>query len=237
MELVHIIDGQPKADSLTVAEVFGRQHKDVLRAVEQLDCSEDFRGRNFALSTYRPENGKRYYPLIQMTRDGFTFLVMGFTGKAAAEWKEKYIAAFNMMEQRLRGQAPDLNNPAQLRVLLLDYSEKVLALEADLSEAAPKVAAYERIALADKSLCITDAAKTLQMRPKDLFAWLQRPKWIYRRAGVAHWIGYQDKIQQGLLEHKVTEITRSDGRSDIHEQVRVTPKGLAKIAERAEIAA
>ncbi|RIJ16230.1 hypothetical protein D1227_12650 [Henriciella mobilis] len=172
-----------------------------------------------------------------MTRDGFTFLVMGFTGAKAAEWKEKYIAAFNEMEARLRGQQPDLNNPAQLRGLLLDYSERVLSLEADLSEARPKVEALERIALADKSMCITDAAKTLQMRPKDLFAWLQRHKWVYRRAGVAHWIGYQDKIQQGLLEHKVTEITRSDGRADIHEQVRVTPKGLARLAEKVKEAA
>lgn len=230
MELVQIIDGQPKADSLTVAEVFGREHKNVLQAVEKLDCSEEFRALNFQLSTYRPDNGKRDYPLVQMTRDGFTFLVMGFTGAKAAEWKEKYIAAFNEMAQRLRGQAPDLNNPAQLRVLLLDYSERVLSLEADLSEAQPKVAAYERLAMADKSLCITDSAKALQMRPKDLFAWLQQNKWIYRRAGVAHWIGYQDKVQQGLLEHKVTEITRSDGRNDISEQVRVTPKGMTRIA-------
>jgi len=127
--------------------------------------------------------------------------------------------------------APDLNDPAWLRGALLEYSERVLALEAEANENRPKVAAYERIAGGDGSLCVTDAAKTLQMPPRDLFARLSAMKWIYRRAGCAHWVAYQDKLQRGLLEHKVTEVTRSDGSAKITEQVRVTPKGLAKLAE------
>lgn len=233
-DLVSVIDGKPMADSRTIAELFEKDHGKVLRSIETLDCSDQFREANFGLSTYRPENGRRDYPLCQMTRDGFTFLVMGFTGSKAAEWKEKYIAAFNELERRAN---LDLTNPAQLRGLLLDYSEKVLALEADLSEAKPKADALDRIATADKSMCITDAAKHLQMRPKDLFAFMRQHKWIYRRAGVAHWIGYQDKVQSGLLEHKVSEITRSDGQSDIREQVRVTPKGLTRLASLQEKAA
>ncbi|MEO0955703.1 MAG: phage regulatory protein/antirepressor Ant, partial [Pseudomonadota bacterium] len=180
-ELVKVIDGKPMADSLTVAEVFGKRHDDVMRAVRNMDCSSEFRDRNFAGSTYRPENGRRDYPLYNMTRDGFTFLVMGFTGAKAAQWKEAYIDAFNKLEKR-SGKL-DLNDPSQLRAALLDYSDRVIALEADLSEAKPKVAALDRIATADKSLCITDAAKHLQMRPKDLFHWLKMNKWIYRRAG------------------------------------------------------
>lgn len=232
-ELVKVIEGTPMADSLTIAEVFEKRHDDVMKAIRNLDCSAKFRERNFAGSTYRPENGRRNYPLYNMTRDGFTFLVMGFTGAKAAQWKEAYIAAFNKLE---RGSGVlDLNNPNQLRAALLDYSDRVIALEADLSEAQPKVEALDRIATADKSMCITDAAKHLQMRPKDLFHWLKMNKWIYRRAGVAHWIGYQDKIQSGYIEHKVTEITRSDGSTNIKEQARVTPKGLSRLAQVAAL--
>ena len=90
--------------------------------------------------------------------------------------------------------------------------------------------ALDRISEADGSLCITDAAKALQKRPTDLFAYLRAEHWIYRRAGTAHDVGYQSKVEQGLLEHKVTTVTRPDGSEKITEQVRVTPKGLARLA-------
>ena len=63
-----------------------------------------------------------------------------------------------------------------------------------------------------------------------LFSWLSGNKWIYRRVGGSGWVAYQDKIQQGLLEHKVTTVHKDDGTEKITEQVRVTAKGLAKLA-------
>jgi len=65
--------------SLKVAEVFGKEHKNVIQSIEQLDCSEDFRKLNFQLSSYSVPNNRRPYPMYLMTRDGFTFLAMGFT--------------------------------------------------------------------------------------------------------------------------------------------------------------
>ncbi len=125
-----------------------------------------------------------------------------------------------------------LNDPAAMRGLLLTYTERVLELEADVAEMTPKVDALDRIATADGSMCITDAAKHLQMRPKDLFGFMREGRWIYRRPGNGHYVGYQDKIQSGHLEHKVAEVSRSDGTGRITEQVRVTPKGLTKLAEK-----
>ena len=95
----------------------------------------------------------------------------------------------------------------------------------------PKAEALDRIATSDGSLCVTNAAKDLQVRPKDLFAWLSSHKWIYKRPGGSGWIAYQDKLQTGYLEHKVTVVTRTDGSEKTTEQVRVTPKGLAKLAK------
>ncbi|WP_208524349.1 phage antirepressor KilAC domain-containing protein [Paraburkholderia tuberum] len=123
-----------------------------------------------------------------------------------------------------------LGDPAAMRGLLLTYTEKVLVLESKVAEQAPKVEALERIATANGSLCVTDAAKALQESPKRFFAWLQQIHWIYRRAGTSSWLGYQEKVQAGFLEHKVTEVSRSDGSEKLVEQVRVTPKGLTRLA-------
>ncbi|MBG6243616.1 MAG: DNA-binding protein, partial [Candidatus Symbiopectobacterium sp. Dall1.0] len=67
----------------------------------------------------------------------------------------------------------------------------------------PDVEALQRIAKSDGCVCITDAAKDLQMRPKDLFSYLSAHRWIYRRPGGKSWLAYQNKIQTGVLMHKV----------------------------------
>lgn len=83
----------------------------------------------------------------------------------------------------------------------------------------------------DGSVCITNAAKDLGIQPKRLFAWLSENLWIYRRAGGSGWVAYQHRIQSGLLEHKVTTVEKSDGTTKMVEQVLVTPKGLARLAQ------
>jgi anti-repressor protein len=123
-----------------------------------------------------------------------------------------------------------LNDQTFLRTALLTYTEKVLALEAEVKQQAPKVAALERIAGSDGMSCITDTAKALQMRPKDLFVWMQGNGWIYRRPGGKGWIAYQARLQQGVLSHKVITVSTSDGREKAIENVLVTPKGLARLA-------
>lgn len=98
-DLVVLINGVPMVDSVLVAKKFGKTHRDVLRAIGNMGCSDGFKLRNFAQGTYVVRNTD--YPMFNMTRDGFTFLCMGFTGKEAAKWKEAYIDAFNSMEKSL----------------------------------------------------------------------------------------------------------------------------------------
>lgn len=133
--------------------------------------------------------------------------------------------------ERRAKQPAQLDDPAWLRGTLLTYTERVLELEDQVSKLLPSQEALDRIAEADGSLCITDAAKALQMRPKDLFGWLRQNGWIYRRLGAGHDLGYQSKTTSGLLEHKVTTVLRADGSEKVTEQVRVTPKGLTKLAK------
>ena len=102
--------------SILVAEKFERNHRDILRAIKKLDCSSDFTERNFTLSEYEDSTGRKL-PMYQMTKDGFIFLVMGFTGSKAAKFKEDYINAFNEMLDYINNEQKQL------------YKEYVDALE------------------------------------------------------------------------------------------------------------
>ena len=90
-----------RVNSLFVAKFFEKRHDNILRDIENLDCSKDFRLLNFEESSYKNEQGKKQ-PCYEMTRDGFVFLVMGYRGKKAAKFKEEYIKRFNRMEQFIK---------------------------------------------------------------------------------------------------------------------------------------
>ncbi len=101
---IHIENDHAVVSSKTVAEHFGKSHKNVMRDIEKLECSEQYRELNFEPSFYTAKSGNgatRKYKCYNLTKDGFVFLAMGFTGKRAAHFKEAYIQAFNQMELSL----------------------------------------------------------------------------------------------------------------------------------------
>lgn len=100
-ELITIKMDKAVTSSLKVAEMFHKRHDAVLRDIKGLDCSKDFTAHNFVESKYKDSTGK-FNPMYYITKDGFTFLVMGYRGKKAAEFKEDYIKAFNLMENTLK---------------------------------------------------------------------------------------------------------------------------------------
>lgn len=81
--------------------MFGKDHDKVIRDIKNLDCSEEFTGLNFELSNYHDKTG-RELPKYYITQDGFSFLVMGYTGKLAAQYKESYIRDFNRMRDKVQ---------------------------------------------------------------------------------------------------------------------------------------
>ena len=97
---LEIIEGQITTTSQQIAAHFNKVHRDVVRAIENIECSAEFRLRNFAQSSY-VSNQNKVLDCFTMTRDGFAFLCMGFTGQEAAKWKEAYISAFNAIEQEM----------------------------------------------------------------------------------------------------------------------------------------
>jgi Rha family phage regulatory protein len=133
-------NGEAFTSSQSVAEAFGKQHKDVLRKIDTVECSPEFRERNFTLTHETLMSGavRRQTPVVEMTKDGFMFLVMGFTGKRAAAIKEGYIAAFNWMAGQLGMSATDV-------VSGLIAASELATLKAVMQDKAKEIAPERRI--------------------------------------------------------------------------------------------
>lgn len=100
-QLVTTKDNQVTTTSRKIAELFGKQHKNVLRAIDGLGCSTKFSELNFEPVDFIDKNGDSRRE-FNITKDGTAFLIMGFTGKKAAEFKEAYINAFNWMHETIK---------------------------------------------------------------------------------------------------------------------------------------
>jgi Rha family phage regulatory protein len=100
MSLLEFSEDKLYVSSLDVANHFEKLHYNVLRSIEALECSPEFRALNFEASSY-PTPQNKQMPMFRLTRDAFSMLVMSFTGTKAAFWRERYIQAFNLMEAEL----------------------------------------------------------------------------------------------------------------------------------------
>lgn len=140
-QLVFMENNRPVTDSLTVAETFGKEHKHVLRDIRSLECSEEFTESNFGLSTYKDSTGRNLSKYI-ITEQGFAFLVMGYTGKEAARFKEMYISEFTKMREHLSD--PYANLSSELKAVLV-MDGKVQKLESRIEEIDLKVDTQIRI--------------------------------------------------------------------------------------------
>lgn len=224
--------GCPVTTSLAIADGVNNPHSSVIKLIRQnaADLEE------FGLLDFKSEStGGRPTEFAVLNEQQATLLLTYMRNNdVVREFKKRLVKAFFELAKQSPQVDPmqALQDPATMRGLLLSYSEKVLALESKVKEQEVKVEALDRIATADGGMCITNAAKDLQVRPKDLFKWLSANRWIYRRTGSTTWTAYQERIQQGVLEHKVTTVERDDGSSKVVEQVLVTAKGLAKLAEQ-----
>lgn len=120
-------NGEPVASSLQIAESFEKRHDHVMRGIEDILRGLPKNGDTpmFYKTEYTHEQNGQTYPMYLMNRDGFSLLVMGFTGKAALEWKLKYIQAFNEMEKKLNApQIPKLSKEMQALFLLDDRTQR-----------------------------------------------------------------------------------------------------------------
>lgn len=183
-------DQQAVTSSLQVAETFNKNHRDVLRAVDDLEKDV----RNFAqmfLITDLPDTYGRKRRAFYMNRDGFTLLAMGFTGKKAMKFKLKYIEAFNKMESHIKtGGFKVPSTMAEALRLAADQQEQIEAMK-------PKVNYFDQI-MASKSLMITTTiAKDYGMSAKAFNDLLKKLKIQYKLGGI--WYLYSEYQDNGWV--------------------------------------
>lgn len=229
--IVSIKDGEAFADSRDVAAYFDKKHQHVLEAYRNAHCSDHFRRSNFRPFKIKDLTGESISH-VEMTKNGFSFLVMGFTGAEAGKFKEAYILQFDAMEAELRRRpALDLSDPASLRSALLTYSEKVIALEATNATLAPKATVYDMVISTDGLFTLTTTAKLLKQKLHSFMRYLEANKWIYRLKSSGRPQAYQPRIDAGYVAQKVYAFEK-DGEDKASFQVLFTVKGVIAIAKK-----
>ncbi len=233
-----LVEGSPAAgmpltmSSIEIASLTGKRHDNVMVDVRNMLFQLNKDGLSFQ-GTYR-DSMNREKPCYHLPQRECLILVSGYSIPMRARIIDRW------QELERRAQAPVVpalpQTFAEALRLAADQAAQIEMQADQIAAQAPKVQAYARIAESDGSMCITDAAKNLQVRPKDLFAFLRSHGWIYARAGTTDPLAYQNRIISGFLEHKVTIVPRDDGTERTRTQVRVTAKGLARLAEEFALA-
>lgn len=233
MDLVFIENNRVVTDSLTVAEAFGKEHARVLRDIRELGCSEEFRVGNFAESTYLNKQG-RPTPKNLITQDGFTLLVMGYTGQKAMEFKEKYIMEFRRMEATLKNQSgvPSymfddpiaraerwIEEQKQKRLL---ETEKLM-LEQRIAEYEPKITYYDQILQSKGAVTITQIAKDYGLSGQKLNDILRDEKVQYKQND--QWLLYAKYHDKGYTKSQTIDVVHTDGSRSVKMNTRWTQKG------------
>lgn len=216
-------NGEPVVSSRQIAENFDKNHRDVLRAVDNL--KEDV--RNFAqmfFESTEPDSYGREQRAYLMNRDGFTLLAMGFTGKAALEWKLKYIAAFNEMEKKLTEQ-PQLTRSQLLATALIAAHEELEEKDKQIETMKPKALFADAVSASKKSILVGEMAKLLSQNginigQNRLFDWLRKNGYLIKDPKRSDYnLPTQRSMEMGLFEIKETTIQHSD-----HISINRTPK-------------
>ena len=219
--------GKDVTTSMIVADIFEKRHADVLRDIESMACSTGFNKRNFAFKLKTTDLGhgrKREDPYYEITKDGFSFLVMGYTGEKAAKFKEQFIEAFNKNEALLKDEdyiMEEAMRIATMRVkrleaklaeqnMQLENKERTIEIqETSLKQQAPKVEYHDKVLQSSNAWTTTTIAKELGLSAIKLNKFLcDQGVQFYRDK---HWILYQKYADKGYTKTRTFTYTKEDG--------------------------
>ena len=239
---------QPLTNSKLVAEVFGKEHRNVVRDIKNLIEGGVLKNEQtpmFEEMTYINEQNKQSYPMFIMNQDGFTLLAMGFNGKKAMEFKLKYIEAFNAMKRQIEQSNPSVpqNYLEALKSLVKSEEEKQqLALENKkqqetiltiskenmelgnkITDMLPKVSYYDKILQSNATMTITQIAQDYGMSAIKMNKELESMRIQHKMRG--QWILFAQFLKGGYVHSRAVDIVRSDGSHDVKYNTEWTTKG------------
>lgn len=228
-DLTTINNGQVVVSSRQVAIDFDKEHRHVTRDIEGYKDVSSF-GQMFFQDIYLDSYGRKQ-KMYLMNRDGFSMLVMGFTGKKANEWKVKYIEAFNKMEKILMEKAPSyqISDPIERARAWIQEQEEKKALEGHIEELKPKALFADSVASSRNSILVGELAKLLNQNgidigQKRLFQIL-RDKGYLLKSGEDYNIPSQYSMDLKIMDIKKSSVNNPDGSVRITRTPKVTGKG------------
>ena len=219
--------GEPVASSRQIADNFEKRHDHVMRDIDAMKKDVPNFGEMF-FETTAPDSYGREQRTYLMNRDGFTLLAMGFTGKAALEWKLKYIAAFNEMEKKLADQ-PQLTRSQLLATALIAAHEELEEKDKQIETMKPKVLFADAVSASKKSILVGELAKLfsqngINIGQNRLFDWMRKNGYLIKDPKRSDYnLPTQRSMEKGLFEIKETTIQHSD-----HVSINRTPKVTGK---------
>lgn len=232
MDLVEIRNNQVVVNSRDVAEHFSKRRDHVIRDIENLINKDVPKIGAMFQQVELPDSYGRKQKTYYMNRDGFSLLVMGFTGAEAIEWKLKYIEAFNSMEKKLKNPLalPNFSNPAEAARAWADEFEKRKQAEA-LNEAnRPKVIFAEAVSTSHSSILIGDLAKILRgngvnIGQRRLFQWMRDHGYLIKQKGASYNMPTQRAMDMGLFRVKEGTYINGSGANIVTKTTKVTGRG------------
>ncbi len=235
--------GMPVTNTMAIADGTENEHKSVIQLVRTyLADLEEFGGVAFEMRPFETPGGTQRREVAVLNEQQSTLLLTYMRNSdIVRKFKKALVKAFFDLASKAR-QAhaialPNFTDPAAAAIAwAAEYQAKqeaqvqVVQLESKVESMTPKVAAFDKLAVAEGSDNPTVVGKSLGLGQRQMFKLLSESGWIYKRAGSRHWTAYQDKIQSGYLEHKIHIQHMDDGTERVNEQVLITPKGRAKLA-------
>ena len=212
--------------SREIAELTGKQHKNVLRDVNVMLESLEKAGSDLSQAVrYTDERGRTSE--VRLDRVLTETLLTGYS----IPLRHRVVTRLQELEKVSRHSMSLPTNFAEALQLAADQAKQNASLHQVIQQQAPKVQALERLSGTHGSICITTAAKQLGIGPLKLFKWLSDNRWIYRRAAFSAWSAYQPRLTAGLLEHKLVKVGKgAEEDLKVVEQVMVTRKGITHLA-------
>lgn len=226
--------GTPVTDSLKVAQVFGRLHKNVIRSIREINMSANLLANHHAFceTTYQDTQGKEQ-PMFLMTRDGFCALVMRWNGEKANQFKMAFVELFSKMEQAIQQMKPTTpaipQSFAEALRLAASQAEQIEAQQKQLEAQAPKVLFAQSVETSPSSILVGELAKLMKQNGVDigekrLFNWLRENEYLCS-FGSRYNQPSQKAMDMGLFEMKKTTITKPNGDVMVATTTKVTGKG------------
>jgi len=227
------VNGEPRIRDIDLAKRLGFDRpRDIRKLIERhLEKINEF--SRCATVERRPENGGTPFVEYYLDRQQSLFICMKSETDNAFEVQVDIIRVYDAHLSGKLQPAPTIElSRMQLIEIAMEAEQERLALEQHVKVIQAKADAFDRLVTSTAgSVNLTNAAKSLQMRPRELSKRLNSMHWIYKRAGGNSWVAYQDRLEEGVLEQKITVIPKPDGTKEIREQVLVTAQGLALLAK------